>query len=229
MNTLFYSSSLALLILIPMSIGKIEKSDNSKELKVPHSLTAKKNYARELKKLDEHYKIGIQLAKKRYLDDLKASMKEALKSENLELANLINKEIEQVKKGGDPSPPIKKMIKIKVPANHGIPNPLKVTPVRRGDRITIRPIKGKWSGGGSKAKQFCDWKGYPAQPKSRHTADRFPLTWMSLRASIDKDQYLISSEKIQFTALNSGSLRLFCFDPDPKENQGDIEVEISIE
>lgn len=101
----------------------------------------------------------------------------------------------------------------------GDPLETRVT-LRNGQKFRIIPDpEGEWSGGGSKAGVFCDYKGY---------ADR-GTNWMRMYSQVgDGNPEPVDPEVVR-TAAVDGDLKLFAEDGSAAGNKGAIKVEIIVD
>jgi hypothetical protein len=70
--------------------------------------------------------------------------------------------------------------RVHIPAASVGSNPVVVGMVKAGQVVTVEPIKVWWTGGGSKAGKYCDWKGYEGSNNNGHP-------WMSVVAAVGKE------------------------------------------
>ena len=113
-------------------------------------------------------------------------------------------------------------LNIVVPASAGPRNPVTVTSVKTGQKVTITAGKVLWKGGGSKGTAFTDWHGY------KDRLEKNGLPWMALVAAVGKKTFVASSKEFSFTAPSDGDLVLFANDSNPKGNSGKGEVTVTI-
>jgi hypothetical protein len=102
--------------------------------------------------------------------------------------------------------------------------PFSVGTVVAGEKVTITPKEVRWSGGGTKKGQFCDWRGH--NPNVPLAGSGIP--WMALVAAVEKNEFWAKDHTLSFTVPADGMLLLYANDTGGgNEGQADIIVTIS--
>jgi hypothetical protein len=136
----------------------------------------------------------------------------AMRTGKLDLANAIKRRMDRFDVPTDGT----KTYRVIVSATQNALAPVVVAQVKRGDRLGIRPVDGKWTGGGTRHGQYTDWTGYtPESP------------WMVLHARIGDRRYEIR-QPVNLKAEADGDLVLYCEDRDPRGNDGQIAVVVTV-
>lgn len=120
----------------------------------------------------------------------------------------------------EPRGPMERL-KIIVPAAALARNPVTIAGVRAGQYVTIVARDVRWTSGGSRAGQYCDWNGYPDEKV--HDLPR-----MALVAAVGRAIYLPSGETFHFTVAADGPFVLFANDDDAAGNDGQAEITITV-
>lgn len=155
------------------------------------------------------YEHAVAAARKDYAKGLQASLDAALERKDLDEAVRIREALEALTQNAEVYRP-------DVPANRNWLNPVEVVKVGRGDHITVKPLSGRWQGGGSKKGVSVDWKGHKG------------TDWMALFAQVGNRRFPVRVDTITFIAPDNGTLSLWCYDTGPQNNTGVIEVEVTV-
>ncbi len=105
-----------------------------------------------------------------------------------------------------------------VSATQNMQNPRRIAKVEKGARVSVKQVRGLWCGGAPKEDMYCDWNGYP----DRHA------NWMVLHAAIGASSFRGEGDHLSFTAPESGLLKLYCDDDNPRDNSGAVVVKVKI-
>jgi hypothetical protein len=94
--------------------------------------------------------------------------------------------------------------------------------VKVGDAVTVTPKLVRWSGGGSKKGQFCDWRGH-----NPDTSMRNGIPWMALVAAVSGREFWAREGTLTFTVPTDGDLVLYAND-DVGGNDGEADIVVSV-
>jgi hypothetical protein len=119
--------------------------------------------------------------------------------------------------------PLSGDIPVKLPPNTLKTRPLILGTVTAGQKVTLTAVKVQWSGGGSKAGVFCDWRGHnPDKPLANG------IPWMALVASVGKKEYWPKTKSaFSFTVKEDGELVLYAND-EQGGNLGEAEILVKV-
>lgn len=110
---------------------------------------------------------------------------------------------------------------VRVPATAVHAKPYVLGNVVAGQTVAITPIKVWWTGGGSKAGVYCDWRGYPGS-----RIDGKP--WMALVAEVGSSAHVAEGSNLTFTVPADGTLILYVNDDKPEGNVGFGDVTVTV-
>ena len=165
------------------------------------------------------YEKQVNDAVVRYYRNLQVAQKSAMDARNLNEANLIQMELDQVKGRIVASGGGNRQDTVVQATNYDASPRATGIKLRKGQRFTLEPnAEDKWTGGGSKKGVFCDYKGYPDGGN----------IWMRLMWKIGKakGEPVVSGKLL--TAEEDGELLLFANDGGSDGNEGRIRVNVII-
>lgn len=112
--------------------------------------------------------------------------------------------------------------RVHIPASSVESNPVIVGAVKAGQVIMVEPIKVWWTGGGTKAGKYCDWKGYERSNINGHP-------WMSVVAAVGKDSHAPANNTLSFTVAADGVLVVYANDDKAEGNVGGGDVRVKVQ
>lgn len=112
--------------------------------------------------------------------------------------------------------------RVHIPATAVGSNPVIVGLVKAGQVVTIEPIRVWWTGGGTKAGKYCDWKGYEG------SSNMGGHPWMALVAAVGKETHAPADNKLNFTVAADGVLVVYANDDKPEGNVGAGDVTVKV-
>jgi len=109
-----------------------------------------------------------------------------------------------------------------VPSANTARQAIVISKVFAGQIVRIVPrVPVRWSSGGARKGQFCDWHGFPG--------DRvLGMPRMALVAFVGKTPFLATGDRFTFTVPADGMLGFFANDDDAAGNEGSAEVLVTI-
>jgi hypothetical protein len=102
------------------------------------------------------------------------------------------------------------------------PNAMKLGHVIAGQKVTVKPVKVEWSGGGSKRGVFTDWRGHNPDKLMKNQ-----IPWMALVAAVGPSEHWAKDNTLSFTVPEDGELLLYANDA-LGDNKGEAEVVVTV-